>query len=224
MEQVPLCHLGLFAKYWESGRVKTRLAQEIGADAARDVYLIFLKHLLRKFAQVADHRTVVYSPDDARDPFRQLVGTAWGLQSQGEGDLGQRMQRFFENSVNSNTKNILIGSDAPCLPSEFIEQAAGALDDCSVVLGPARDGGYYLVGMSGCCIDIFSGIEFSTSHVLAHTTKRLKKLNLKYELLPEMSDVDQRSDLSELLIELKRQGKDGRDRELLVELLRLDLE
>ena len=150
-----LNHLGLFAKYWEPGKVKTRLAAGIGPQAACRVYRCFLEHLVHGFAQFADVRTIGFSPDDKNDEFQKLAGSDWNLIPQSPGDLGIRMHRFFEAAfkVNKNltieaateptrSKVILIGSDTPHLPLTLVESAFEILDRNQVVLGPCTDGGF----------------------------------------------------------------------------------
>ena len=88
-------HFAMFAKYWESGKVKTRLAKSIGETAARDIHLLFVQFLLRKFEKFGDRRSLVGSPEDKKQEFEQALSKTWSLAFQSAGDLGARMSRFL---------------------------------------------------------------------------------------------------------------------------------
>ena len=216
-----LVHLAIFAKYWEPGKVKTRLAKKLGEQLACDVYVTFLQYLLEQFSGFGDQRTVVYTPLESEALFREAVPQAWGMQSQADGDLGVRMQTFFESCCgNANRKNILIGSDTPDLPLEAMQQAADALNDVPVVIGPSADGGYYLIGIRGEVPDIFAGVPWSTEQVLQLTLAKLQQQEVPCRLLPELKDVDELEDLQRLLDILNNGGQHD---ELLAGLQRLEL-
>jgi uncharacterized protein len=201
--------LAIFAKYWEPGKSKTRLAATIGDSVAAELGRCFLIHLLTRFRAEFDARTLVYSPDDQHDAFRALseqatIGNdAWNLVPQGTGSLGQRMERFLSHLLTRRgTKVILIGSDMPTITKERIEEAWDALDHHPVVIGPAEDGGYYLLGATGQVPPIFSGISWGTSDVLRQTEALLAQHLVTYHLLPSGYDVDHLEDLRRLSSEL----------------------
>ena len=205
------CHLALFAKFWRPGKVKTRLAATLGNQLASDVYILMLSHLLKQLDHVADRRTVVFYPEDSRHEFANLCGQQWHLNPQASGDLGDKLYKFFSMSLNGKTvgepeiasrKVVVIGSDCPNLDPTIIEQAFDALNRQAVVLGPSSDGGYYLIGMRKSIPEIFQGISWSTSKVLVETIKTLEKMNIGFETLPEMTDVDEAKDLKKLMHEL----------------------
>lgn len=103
--------LGIFGKYWERGRVKTRLAASIGDLAASRIYLASLKTLLNRFAGVDARRILAFSPPDTRAEFANLAGVKWQLEDQASGDLGNRMHTYFERAFAAGaTRVILIGS------------------------------------------------------------------------------------------------------------------
>ena len=195
--------LGMFAKYWEPGRVKTRLAASIGNDAASGVYQGFVRCLVRRLAGRAERCVVYFTPPERREAFAELVGAAWQLELQGEGDLGARMQRYFDDALRAGYhKVLLIGSDSPTLPAGRIDEAFAALDDAPVVLGPTPDGGYYLVGISECVPPIFQGVAWSTERVWQQTIGRLRDAGCRYAELPPCYDVDEACDLERLRCEL----------------------
>ena len=207
-------HLGLFAKFWEPGRVKTRLAATLGDESACELYQIFLFHLLKTVVSVTEQTTVVFSPAIQQADFRAAISADWLLEPQSEGDLGDRMRNFFSNRLPSNdsdsgsstvqqaTKVIAIGADCPQLPASEIQAAFDLLDHNDVVIGPSTDGGYYLLGMQGSLVEVFDGIDWSTSAVLPQTIERLKQQNKTHALLVERTDVDDQHDLQQLLAEL----------------------
>ena len=192
--------LGIFAKQPVSGCVKTRLAADWGNERAAALYECFVRDLLGKFATAGDRRVIGFAPnfDEARQWFDAASGQAaaesWTLWPQPELDLGSRMASYFETWTESSAhRTILIGSDSPSLPVEYLDQAWELLQTNDCVLGPATDGGYYLIGLRGTVADFgapFRDVEWSTAEVLAQTVQLLKKHNLSLGLLPPWYDVD----------------------------------
>ena len=231
--------LGMFAKFWQPGTVKTRLAATIGDNAACDVYQTFVRHLLVTLSQSAHQRIVVYSPPHRADDWAQALGDIatpgqWQLSPQCEGDLGERMRAFFEGQFSdeasissaseneiadsSNRRVVVIGADTPQLTTVTIDDAFAALDNHDVVIGPSTDGGYYLIGMRDQCHDLFSDISWSAETVLNETLDRARSLSLTVKTLPAMTDVDQLDELHllrQLLVERNAAGADERDNELM---------
>ena len=201
-------HLGLFAKFWEPGRVKTRLAATLGNQLACELYEIFLFHLLNSIAPVSDHTTVVFSPPDREADFRAAIAPDWMLEPQSEGDLGDRMRNFFAGQFSKDVptkqklKVVVIGADCPQLSVTEIQTAFDELDNNDVVIGPSTDGGYYLLGMQGSLAEVFDDIDWSTSKVLPQTTHRLDQQNKTYTLLPAKTDVDDEAALRQMLSDL----------------------
>ena len=134
--------LGVFAKYWQPGEVKTRLAQALGAQAASQVYRQCLACLLTRLSDYAAQRELWFAPDSRQPEFEQLAAGRFACRPQGTGDLGQRMARFFAASAGPT---VLVGSDSPQLPRAALDRAFAVLVTCDAVLGPADDGGYDIV-------------------------------------------------------------------------------
>lgn len=206
-----MSHLGMFAKYWQAGRVKTRLAAELGDVLAADLYLVFLEHLISNLQHCCDQRTLVFSPSEAGDRFHSKFGDTWAYRPQSDGDLGDRLADFFRWSscpTGSRSKVLVIGSDTPHLSPELIARAEQQLDQCPVVLGPSQDGGYYLLGLDLQSIpsdlDLFREMPWSTDQVWSETVSRLDRCNLSYTRLPEMIDVDNLRGLEKLLRDLEQ--------------------
>ncbi len=211
MNQTGATLLGLFAKYWEPGHVKTRLAATIGDERAAQLHRAFLETLLRRFDGAAARRVLVFSPADRVEAFRDLADQTWDVQPQSAGDLGRRMQAFFETAFAGGAeKAVLLGSDSPTLPRHVMQEAFRRLDQAPVVLGPTADGGYYLIGAAGSAPPVFEGVAWSTPAVWPDTLERLAAAGLSHQVLPRWYDVDEADDLTRLREELA----DADDRDL----------
>lgn len=201
--------LGVFGKYWQAGQVKTRLANGIGNQLASTVYQALLRTILARFSHVADRRVLAYWPCDRQQEFAELAGKHWLLTPQvaennvAGHDLGQRMKDFFDLQFRRGVGQVvLIGSDSPTLPVDFVEQAFAALAEQQAVIGPAADGGYYLIGMRLFEPRIFDNIQWSTALVYGQTLARFQELNLSFCALPQWHDVDDLQDLLRVRNEL----------------------
>jgi rSAM/selenodomain-associated transferase 1 len=195
--------IGVFAKYWQPGGAKTRLGRVVGDDRAGRLSRIFLVTLLQRLASLPGDKQLWYAPREREAEFGEVAGPAWKLAWQGEGDLGERLSRFFATAAHDGVeRSIVVGSDAPTLPLGFIAQAFDQLARYRVVLGPSDDGGYYLLGMAGPSPPIFEGIAWSTPSVWPQTVARLAELQLPFAELPRWYDVDQVDDLDRLAAEL----------------------
>lgn len=183
-------HLAVFAKYWKPGQVKTRLASRLGAEAASSIQREFLDTILRRFRGVADRRTLVFWPQDSEHAFRRFIPTGWGMVCQSPGDLGIRLSRFFESRFEGGRERVLaIGSDSPDLPPALVENAFHLLLESRVVLGPANDGGYHLVGMNELT-RVFDHIEWGTPAVFTQTVRQVEALGVNLALTAPWDDVD----------------------------------
>ena len=210
--------LGIFAKAWDEGKVKTRLARTLGNSVAAGVYFELLKLHLLKFARTGHSRVLAYSPSDeeTRKRFDELINdlsspAAWNLVPQVESDLGSRMSCFFEQQFESHADSstgspriVLIGSDAPQLSTQLVDQAFDLLRDHDVVYGPSTDGGYYLVGLSVMTEAIFKGVQWSTPEVLPQSLEICKREGLSVAQLPPLTDIDHEEDLNLVLPQLDR--------------------
>ncbi|HJN09953.1 MAG: TIGR04282 family arsenosugar biosynthesis glycosyltransferase [Pirellulaceae bacterium] len=195
--------LGMFAKYWLPGTVKTRLARSIGDDKASQLYHHFVITLLARFQELGDRRVLAYSPIERRAEFAAVTPEAWELIPQSPGDLGRRMNRFFDSHlVGHEDRVVLIGTDSPTMPAQYIDDAFAVLQTHPVVLGPSRDGGYYLVGAAGQVPPIFAEIDWSTPSVWQQTVDRLSSAGCRFAELPLWSDVDDLADLTRIADEL----------------------
>ncbi len=197
--------LGLFTKYWEPGLVKTRLAKAIGDQAAAQLHREFLKTTLQTFQSFQAERLLSYWPRERRSEFEALAGNSWTLAPQTTGNLGIRMQSYFTAALEAKYQQaVLIGSDSPTLPPCIVETAFEKLQQHDVVIGPARDGGYYLIGCSQAVPGIFDDIDWGSGQVFEQTTTKLNSLGIRHAVLAEWYDIDQLEDLINLEAELKK--------------------
>jgi len=187
--------VGLFAKRPVPGQVKTRLAADTSPEWAAAVASAFLLDTLDRLAAIDARRVLAYAPDGAGDFFAEPAAGRFVLVAQGAGDLGRRMANFFGNQFRSGMEAVvLLGTDSPSLPLACVEQAFRELERADLVLGPATDGGYYLVGCARRLPPIFEGVVWSSPHVLAQTVDRLSKPDWRLALLPPWYDVDTLAD------------------------------
>ena len=216
-----MAELGVFAKYWAPGKVKTRLAARLGADLAADVYRILLQHLVGQLTRLSIRRTLVFSPAESLEAFSRVFPVDWHFAPQATGDLGERLSHFAKQALarDAEQKVILIGSDTPRLGPDQIQQAVEELDRFPVVLGPTADGGYYLIGLRRVGT-VFDRIPWSTPEVWNATLQRLQTERLPYHALAPMNDVDDAEDLDQLIQELT-DSMNPADRRLLTDLLTL---
>jgi rSAM/selenodomain-associated transferase 1 len=206
--------LGVFAKEPRPGHVKSRLAAATSPEWAARVADAFLRDTIDRLAHVEAQRFLVYSPEEAKDYFAVLAGTQFQLIPQADGDLGRRMEQFIVGQLRTGTRRVVIvGSDSPSLPPEWIEDAFRKLGEANLVIGPATDGGYYLLGCAGSAPPIFDNIAWGSEKVLSETVSRLTDPACRIALLPPWYDVDSVADLWALkghIAAFRRSGTDPR--------------
>ena len=188
--------LVIVAKYPEVGGVKTRLAQHIGQELASQLYLSFIRDLGAKFGQGPRPLFWAYTP--AGSDFPELVNSGSRCFLQEGEHLGARLHNIFRRLFQQGYQRVaILSSDSPQMLREWIDEAFAHLFHVDVVLAPADDGGYNLVGLKADH-DVFTGITMSTPRVLAETMERARALNLSVHLLPTSFDVDAIEDLEKL--------------------------
>ncbi|MBL7184927.1 MAG: TIGR04282 family arsenosugar biosynthesis glycosyltransferase [Phycisphaerae bacterium] len=192
----------MFVKSPTTGQVKTRLAAEIGEDAAVRLYRCFVEDLISMVEKLDTSLRICFYPPETKSLFLQWLGEQHGYIPQTGDDLGERLKNAFVDAFEQGfSKVVAIGSDSPDLPASFLRQAFEELDFNDAVVGPSSDGGYYLIGFSADSFapEAFDGIAWSTSAVLGQTRMKLKMHGLGVHLLPQWHDVDTRSDLDGLV-------------------------
>lgn len=200
----------VFARNAELGKVKTRLAKTIGNENALAIYKALLEHTARVTCEVDASRVVYYSDFIEQADYFDAISFA-KKQQQG-GELGERMKAAFSDAYQSGyQKVIIVGSDCYELDPLIIESAFEALNEHDIVVGPATDGGYYLLGMKTCHSKLFENKNWGTENVLLDTLLDIRELNLTYLLLDTLTDVDQEEDLGELRAMLEEMNALGRE-------------
>jgi rSAM/selenodomain-associated transferase 1 len=195
----------IFARQWTPGRVKTRLAAVIGNAAAAEVYQQSVLATLQRFASLGDRRSLMVTPPESVASMQMFAGAHWRCRAQAEGDLGERMSAYFaEAFTRGATQVVLIGSDSPTLPTQFVTAAFERLQVSDCVLGPAEDGGYYLLGLSRFIPELFLEMPWSKPNLLEQTEARLKEVKAAFALLPMWRDFDTVEDLHRLRVELAK--------------------
>lgn len=182
----------IFIKNPEIGKVKTRLAKTVGDEKALAVYKALMEHTRKIAEALSVNRRLFYSQfineSDkwSRNKFQKEL--------QIEADLGIKMATAFHTVFKTNEKVVIIGSDCASLTPEIVQTAFDQLDNYPFVIGPAMDGGYYLLGMNQFTPEIFNDIAWSTETVCSTTIERIKSLGKTFFLLPKLSDIDYEED------------------------------
>ena len=176
----------IFVKAPRPGFVKTRLAAAIGNEAARNAYRRLAETVVANLAPLP-HTELRFTPDDTENEITHWLSDGWTAHPQGEGDLGERMHRAF---TEAKGPAIIIGSDCPQVELSDLRTAAKTLQARDAVIGPATDGGYWLIGLNAPCPALFENIKWSTSDVLPKTLEKANEAGLSVQLLRELTDVD----------------------------------
>lgn len=190
--------LHMLARAPVAGRVKTRLIPALGAQGACDLQQLLLERALQLPGQGFSERFLWLDdlPSVELQTLAQRLG--WTLVEQPAGDLGERMRRIATLGLAESDAVILIGNDCPALDGDYLHAACSALQAQQVVIGPAEDGGYVLLGLRSMNPALFSDIPWGTERVLSLTLQRLQQLDWHPALLPALWDVDRPEDLSRL--------------------------
>lgn len=208
----------VMAKVPRAGEVKTRLARTLGPETACALYRAFIGDLDLRLSRLGLPVLWFHWPEDPR--FRQLLSGAAIVVAQRGGDLGERMEAAFADAFDRGLGPvIMLGADVPHIPLSYVADAARRLatsDD--VVLGPAVDGGYYLVGLRRATPALFRGIAWGTDTVYEATTRRIEDEGVRTGTLPLWFDLDEIWDLKRLALALGGQtGTLPRTRAVLLE-------
>ncbi len=192
-----------FVKYPEQGSVKTRLARALPDGVAVQLYRRFVTDVLSMLHDIERPVVICYTPPGRAQAFRDWLGDGYRYLPQRGNNLGERLRHGFVDafSVGCNSA-VAIGSDSPDLPPAFIREAFDAIGKNQVVIGPAVDGGYYLIGFPRNTFmpAAFEGIEWSTPTVYAETMRKIRAEHARggIHVLPPWKDVDTLEDLHEL--------------------------
>jgi rSAM/selenodomain-associated transferase 1 len=174
----------IFVKYPEPATVKTRLAKSIGKDSAARLYRAFVEAVVKRTEGKRFQRVIFYSPSGKERQMRNWLGAGLEFYPQEGAILGERLSRAFQFAFKNGAKKVVaIGSDSPTIDKRIILDAFRRLKRAQCVIGPASDGGYYLIGLSSFYDGIFKGICWGTGSVLGRTVDKLRRLKIKYAIL-----------------------------------------
>ena len=195
----PCKTLILFTRYPQPGATKTRLIPALGAQGAAELHQRMAERVLQQALSFSRTRGValeIHFAGGEESAMRQWLGQHT-FSPQGEGSVGDRMAHSFKNAFDAGVSQaVIIGSDCPGLTAKILENAFDALESCDLVLGPARDGGYYLIGLTQARPALFTGIAWGTEAVLNQTLAKAHALTIK-QLTP-LHDIDRPEDLAHL--------------------------
>ncbi|MHA2426151.1 MAG: TIGR04282 family arsenosugar biosynthesis glycosyltransferase [Candidatus Thorarchaeota archaeon] len=187
-------------KYPEKGEVKSRLAKSIGEDSATNLYRAFIQDTIDTVESLEFPFHLAISPPDAQEQFTRFLGFGYNFFPQRGANLGERLRNGFHTMFDAGyTQVIALASDCPDLPAHLLKEAFSCFQSHDVVLGPAPDGGYYLIGFSKDTFipEAFDSLSWSTDTVLQETLARIKPFSERIHLLSEWQDIDTKNDLRE---------------------------
>lgn len=191
-------NLIIFLKYPEKGKVKTRLAKDIGNEKALLIYKKLVSKLLNQIDSNNYDISIYFYPESKKNEVKKWINLPEikHLAQSGD-DLGIRMLNAFKDSISLKyAKTVIIGTDCLEINNNIISKSFYLLDDSDLVLGPATDGGYYLIGLKAVVETIFQDIHWSTEKVLKQTINKAKEIKLSYKFLDFLSDIDTLEDLN----------------------------
>ncbi|MDR4507945.1 MAG: TIGR04282 family arsenosugar biosynthesis glycosyltransferase [Candidatus Brocadiaceae bacterium] len=189
----------VFIKYPEPGQVKTRLAKDIGNEKACSLYMRLVCDVIKNIFN--NNKTydicIFFSPPEREKELKQWLTVDAIFQTQKGFNLGERMCHAFQYVLHEKgfKKGVIIGTDCPEIHFSLIEEAFSALEKKDIVIGPCRDGGYYLLGMSKVATELFEDIPWSSHLVFKQTMKKAVKNDLSVHILKKLVDIDTLDDL-----------------------------
>ncbi|RJQ56023.1 MAG: glycosyltransferase [Actinobacteria bacterium] len=181
------------SKWPAPGEVKTRLAARVGNSRAARVQASMLRETVRRHDESGRAAWLAISPASSRGDFARSFPHA-RLVEQGQGDLGRRLERVCGRVLEDAEKVVVVGSDSPDLPSEYVSSAFARLSRAEVVLGPTRDGGIYLIAMTRLFPGLFQDVPWGTPNVFEALKRNAKRQRLTLSILAPWRDVDTLTD------------------------------
>ena len=203
------CAVVIMAKAPIPNRVKTRLIPWLKPEVASSLYRNFLLDKIDQVKNIEAQAFIAYTPETELAFFRSIAPHGFDLINQAGANLGDRLANISRNLFGQGFEKVLmLDSDTPNLPTEFIQKGLGQLDESDVVLGPCEDGGYYLIGLKECQPVLFKDIPWSTSRVAEFTVEKARNSGLTVSLLEAWYDIDTIDDLLRLKRDLKSYSGD----------------
>jgi uncharacterized protein len=193
----------LFTRYPRPGKCKTRLIPVLGAEGATRIHRQLVTHILQKLSHFVHRNNTelsIYYADGSLTEIETWLGKSYSFFQQEGKDLGERMAQALTQALSQGRNVILLGSDCPAITASLLHEALTSLHHHDMVLGPAHDGGYYLIGLarnvsSSCCRNLFRHIPWSTPQVLSMTLKQVQEQKLHLHMLSKLHDIDTAEDL-----------------------------
>jgi rSAM/selenodomain-associated transferase 1 len=202
----------IMAKVPRAGNVKTRLQPFLATEQCETLAEAFLADAIAKTENLCDRRIIAFTPAHEKGFFDRFDLENITLIQQTGANLGDRMCNAFEFSFQtiSDANVVMIGTDSPTFPAQFVEDAFAALEtNAETILGKAADGGFYLIGLRKNYPDLFANIEWSSPRVYEQITRNIERLKIISQTIPDWYDVDNAADLWKLKTEIstERQTK-----------------
>ncbi len=199
--------LMIFVKYPEPGKVKTRLAGTLGKEAAARLYRRMAGDIIHRLKGCGQYETVIFfDPPERASDVRDWLGDDQCYIQQSGGDLGERLSNAFRTVFNSGAgRAVVVGTDCPDVTQDIVTRALQHLREKDVVIGPAEDGGYYLLGFSNHAPGTFDSIDWSTGRVFQQTIEKIKQQGLSFVTLEPLKDLDRPEDLPAALLDIQRE-------------------
>ncbi len=194
----------LFTRYPQAGKCKTRLIPALGKDRAMMVYKELVSHILKRLntfiASTTNTDLTIFFTGGSEQSMQEWLGHDYTCKQQQGKDLGERMAMALIFGLNRKQDTLLIGSDCPGIDAAILKEGFQALQNNDLVIGPAHDGGYYLIGIAGTlnptvCSQLFTNIPWGSSIVYSETIALTERLGLRTHILKKLHDIDTEEDL-----------------------------
>ncbi len=193
----------IMTKVPAAGNVKTRLQPILSAAQCAELAECFLRDTVAKAHSTKIPVIIAFSPIEARQSLIEILPDEKFYVEQTGENLGEKMFNAFQFAFLNNLDSVvMIGTDSPTYPAEFISRAFEYLAKNDAVLGKTADGGFYLIGLRVLKKEIFEAVEWSSPQTFEQTARNIKKLDLKFALAPDWFDVDTANDLERLKIDV----------------------
>lgn len=190
----------IFTRYPQPGKTKTRLIPALGAVGAAQLHRQLTEYTLAQVKELADSQTLsveVRFAGGNRQLMRDWLGDRIVYQPQNQGDLGEEMAIAFQEALGAGSlRVVIIGTDCPGINAQLLANAFEQLNQHDLVLGPAADGGYYLIGLSQFIPELFSAITWGSNLVMQQTVAIATRKQISYTLLSQLADIDRPEDLA----------------------------
>ncbi len=201
--------LVMFVRFAGRGQVKSRLAKELGEEAATNLYRCFVEDLLERFSKETYRLRIAFYPAEKEREMREMLGDEFSYMPQAGKDLGERMKLSFLRCFSEGARSVvLIGSDIPDLPAQIVDEAFLALDRNEAAIGPSVDGGYYLLGFTKDTFNgnVFMGLPWGAETIFHETMKILCGAGAPVHVLPVWWDIDKPEDIAALIENSQKTG------------------